>query len=46
MVLVWLVRWTCRTGAREAVHHEVDAAREKKQVWRDIHPNDRRIVLR
>ena len=45
-VLVLLVRWTCKAGAREAVHHEVDETRQKKMLWRDIHPESKRTVLR
>lgn len=45
-VLVWLVRYTCRKGARYAFKRERAEHKRTKQIWLDIHPEERRLKLR
>jgi len=44
-VLVWLVRYTCRKGARNAFSMERAKHKHVKQIWQDIHPQEQRLKL-
>ncbi len=44
--LVWLVRLTCSKGAKRAVKGEMAETKVKRQLLRDIHPEDHRFKLR
>ena len=47
-VLVWLIRFTCERGAKQAVKEEIIKSKQKNQILRDIRPDskDRRIVFK
>lgn len=47
-VLIWLIRFTCERGAKQAVKQEILAAKQKQQFLYDIQPdsNRNRIVFK
>jgi hypothetical protein len=45
-VLVWLVRYTCRKGARYAFKKHRAEHKRAKQIWLDIHPEERTLKLK
>jgi hypothetical protein len=45
-LLVYLVRWTCSTGARAAAHAKRDDTKLRRQLMADLHPERKRYVIR
>ncbi|HIJ74385.1 MAG TPA: hypothetical protein HPP83_09815 [Candidatus Hydrogenedentes bacterium] len=45
-VMVFFIRWTASAGAKHAVKEEIEDHRQQVQVWRDIHPDKRRHVVK
>jgi len=45
-LLVILVRWTCKAGARQSVRGEIHMHKKKTKLIRDIRPEPRRYTLR
>ena len=45
-LLVMLVRWTCKAGARRSVREEIRMHKKKAELIRDIRPEPRRYTLR
>jgi hypothetical protein len=46
LILVLLIRWTCSAGARRAIEEENAEHQLRRQLVRDVQPENRRIVIR
>ncbi len=45
-ILIWLIRLTCSGGAKQAVTREIADGKARRRLWRDIHPEQKRYVIR